>query len=206
MTFPRRLRRCLVLSALLPCVAANAASTAMPSLQQAQAAMDRMFDQAIADRPASDSSRLVAETFRPRLQALDSCAPAEAGDAVDCIATASAGINSRPQLLRLALVGGVWTLPDQRDVPVPAPPKDRVQALLRERIAVQAQQQADPTLRARYEQAAGTLQVQEVRSCDVASDRAVIECTVRAGDGNEQGEQSMAFVRVDGQWQNAPGD
>ena len=133
----------------------------MPSLQQAQAAMDRMFDQAIADRPASDSSRLVAETFRPRLQALDSCAPAEAGDAVDCIATASAGINSRPQLLRLALVAGVWTLPDQRDVPVPAPPKDRVQALLRERIAAQAQQQADPALRTRYAQAAGTLQVPE---------------------------------------------
>lgn len=178
----------------------------MPSLQQAQAAMDRMFDQAIADRPASDSSRLVAETFRPRLQALDSCAPAEAGDAVDCIATASAGINSRPQLLRLALVAGVWTLPDQRDVPVPAPPKDRVQALLRERIAAQAQQQADPALRTRYAQAAGTLQVQDVRNCDVASDRAVIECTVRAGDGSEHGEQSMAFVRVDGQWQNAPAD
>ncbi|MBN5051932.1 hypothetical protein JY456_16460 [Stenotrophomonas maltophilia] len=206
MALSRRLRRCLALSALLPCVAANAASTAMPSLQQAQAAMDRMFDQAIADRPASDSSRLVAETFRPRLQALDSCAPAEAGDAVDCIATASAGINSRPQLLRLALVAGVWTLPDQRDVPVPAPPKDRVQALLRERIAAQAQQQADPALRTRYAQAAGTLQVQDVRNCDVASDRAVIECTVRAGDGSEHGEQSMAFVRVDGQWQNAPAD
>ncbi|HED4877942.1 TPA: hypothetical protein R4K21_003775 [Stenotrophomonas maltophilia] len=206
MALSRRLRRCLALSALLPCVAANAASTAMPSLQQAQAAMDRMFDQAIADRPASDSSRLVAETFRPRLQALDSCAAAEAGDAVDCIATASAGINSRPQLLRLALVAGVWTLPDQRDVPVPAPPKDRVQALLRERIAGQAQQQTDPALRARYAQAASTLQVQDVRNCDVASDRAVIECTVRAGDGSEHGEQSMAFVRVDGQWQNAPAD
>ncbi|MCK6230412.1 hypothetical protein [Stenotrophomonas indicatrix] len=206
MTLSHRLRRCLALSALLPCAVASAGSATVPSLQQAQAAMDRMFDQAVADRPASDSSRLVAETFRPRLQTLDSCAPAEAGDAVDCIATASAGIESRPQLLRLALVDGVWSLPDQRNVPVPAPPRERVQALLRERIAGQAQQQADPALRARFEQAASTLQVQEVRNCEVASDRAAIECTVRAGDGSEHGEQSMAFVRVDGQWQNAPAD
>jgi len=171
--------------------------------------MDRMFDEAVADRPASGSSRLVAETFRPRLQTLDSCAPAEAGDAgdaVDCIATASAGIESRPQLLRLTLVDGVWTLPDQRNVPVPVPSRERVQALLRERIAGQAQQQAEPARRARFEQAASTLQVQDVRNCEVASDRAAIECSVRAGDGSEHGEQSMAFVRVDGQWQNAPAD
>src|SRR6185437_8089137 len=83
MMLSHRLRRCLALSALLPCAVASAGSAVVPSLQQAQAAMDGMFDHAIADRPASDSSRLVAETFRPRLQTLDSCAPAEAGDAVD---------------------------------------------------------------------------------------------------------------------------
>ncbi|MEG0185186.1 MAG: hypothetical protein RR704_17250 [Stenotrophomonas sp.] len=206
MTISRHLLRCLAVSALLPCAPGIAAPGALPSLQQAQAAMDHMFDEAIAERPASDSSRLVAESFRPRLQSLSSCAPAQAADTVDCIATASAGINTRPQLLRLARVDGAWTLPDQRNVPVPAPPADQVQVLLRARIATEAQQQTDPALRARFEQAASTLQVQQVKNCDVDGERAVIECTVRAGDGSEQGEQPMAFVRVDGQWQNAPAE
>ncbi len=192
------------LLALLSCTAAAADAPALPSLPQVQALMDQMFDEAIAERPASDTSRLLAETLRPRLDSLTSCAPAADSAAVDCIVTSSTGIHPRPQLLRLAWVGGEWTLPGQRDVPMPAPSVEQAQALLRARFAVLATQQIDAGERAAYEQAARISQVHAVRNCDLGREAAVFECTVRAGDGTHQGEQTMAFIRVDGQWQEAP--
>lgn len=198
----------LALALMLPCANAGAAQPALPSLQQAQAAMHAAFDAELAKRPASDSSRIVAEAFRPQLQALSSCAPAEAAPAggVDCIAMASAGPNARPQLLRFVVKSGQWQVSPRQDLPVPAPSQERVQALLRARIAAQAGSQTDPALRARYQDAARTLEVTQVRNCQLGEERAVIECTVHAGDGRERGEQPMAFVREDGQWQDASTD
>lgn len=200
-------RNAIALLALLSCTAAAAdapALPALPSLPQVQALMDQMFDEAIAERPASGTSRLLAETLRPGLESLTSCAPAADSAAVDCIVTSSTGIHPRPQLLRLAWVGGQWTLPDQRDVPMPAPSAEQAQALLRARFAALATQQTDAGERAAYEQAARITQVHAVRNCDLGREAAVFECTVRAGDGTHQGEQTVAFIRVDGQWQEAP--
>jgi len=197
-------RNAIALLALLSCTAAAADAPALPSLPQVQALMDQMFDEAIAERPASGTSRLLAETLRPRLDSLTSCAPAADSAAVDCIATSSTGIHPRPQLLRLAWVGGQWTLPDQRDVPMPAPSVEQAQALLRVRFAALATQQTDAGERSAYEQAARITQVHAVRNCDLGREAAVFECTVRAGDGTQQGEQTVAFIRVDGQWQEAP--
>jgi len=194
----------IALLALLSCTASAADAPALPALPQVQALMDQMFDEAIAERPASDTSRLLAETLRPRLESLTSCAPAADSAAVDCIATSSTGMHPRPQLLRLAWMGGQWTLPGQRDVPMPAPSVEQAQALLRARFAALATQQTDAGERAAYEQAARITRVHAVRNCGLGREAAVFECTVRAGDGTHQGEQTVAFIRVDGQWQEAP--
>ncbi|MCF7751850.1 hypothetical protein KQ945_13915 [Bacillus subtilis subsp. subtilis] len=185
---------------------AGATAPEAPTLQQAQAAMDHLFDQAIADRPASDSSRLVADAFRPRLQALSSCLPVAAAtvSTVDCIATAQAGPEAVHRLLRFSVVHDQWTLDyAQRSIPVPVPPTARVQVLLRATFSARLARETDPVLRADIAQAARTAEVFGVEDCEVGDDAPVIECTVSAGAGGERGQQTMTFTWEDGQWQNA---
>ncbi|WWW35024.1 hypothetical protein V8017_19390 [Stenotrophomonas rhizophila] len=103
-----RRTRFLLLPALLLALPVAHAAVSDPTLAQAQAAMDRLFDEAIADRPASDSSRLVAEAFRPRLQAVSGCLPVtDAGPpSMDCIVTAEDGGDAVHRLLRFSQVDG----------------------------------------------------------------------------------------------------
>lgn len=117
---------------------------------------------------------------------------------------AAADAPALPSLPQVQALMDQWTLPDQRDVPMPAPSVEQAQALLRARFAVLATQQTDAGERSAYEQAARITQVHAVRNCDLGREAAVFECTVRAGDGTHQGEQTVAFIRVDGQWQEAP--
>jgi hypothetical protein len=169
--------------------------------------MDALFDAAIADRPATDSSRMVAEAFRPRLLAVSSCMPLNgaAVPTVDCITTAQAGPEPVHRLLRFTHAQGHWTMPiDQRHLPVPVPPTDRVQVLLRGDFAARAAQDTDTTARADLLAAARTAEVVGVAACSVGDEAPVIECQVDATVANERGRQTMAFVWVDGQWQNAP--
>lgn len=208
MTRRRPALRHIALAALvlLP-LAASAAAPALPTLAQAQSAMDALFDAAIADRPATDSSRMVAEAFRPRLLAVSSCMPrtGAAVPTVDCITTAQAGPEPVHRLLRFTHAQGHWTMPiDQRHLPVPVPPTDRVQVLLRGDFAARAAQDADNTMRADLLAAARTAEVVGVEDCSVGDEAPVIECQVDATVANERGRQAMAFVWVDGQWQNAP--
>ncbi|WP_411851749.1 hypothetical protein ACLB90_04190 [Stenotrophomonas sp. LGBM10] len=203
---PTLRRIALTTLALLP-LAASAATPGIPTLAQAQSAMDALFDAALADRPATDSSRMVAEAFRPRLLALSSCMPhsGAAIPTVDCITTAQAGPEPVYRLLRFTHAEGHWTMPiEQRHLPVPVPPTDRVQVLLRETFIARAAQEADAGARADLAQAARTADVVGVDACDIGEDAPVIECQVSARVAGEQGRQPMAFIRVDGQWQNAP--
>lgn len=211
MTAHYRLLRCLALPAIALASAsavAAAAAPPAPTLQQAQAAMDRLFDQAIAERPASASSQLVAEAFRPRLLALSGCiAPADAGlQTIDCIATAQAGPEPVHRLLRFTHADGQWSLllaREQRNLPVPVPPVARVQVLLRESFAAQRAAEKDPQARAALEQSMRTATVLGVEQCEVGDAAPVIECRVSATAGDERGDLTMAFTWVDGQWQNA---
>lgn len=201
------LRRIALASlALLP-LAASAAAPAIPTLAQAQSALDALFDAAIADRPATDSSRMVADAFRPRLLGLSSCMPLDgaAAAAVDCITTAQAGPEPVYRLLRFVYTEQRWTMPvEQRRIPVPVPPQERVQVLLREAFIARAAQEADPAARAELAQAARTADVVAVHACDIGEDAPVIECEVDAIVASERGRQPMAFVWGDGQWHNAP--
>lgn len=192
----------------LPAVACAAppASAAAPTLAQAQTAMNQLFDAAIADRPASDSSRLVAEAFRPRLQALSGCLPVTGTElpSVDCIVTAQAGPEPVHRLLRFSQVQGQWALQyAQREVPVPVPPQARVQVLLRESFAARATREGDAAARAALEHSQHSAEVVQVGPCALGDDAPVIECQVSARSGDEQGDLRMAFTWVDGQWQNA---
>jgi hypothetical protein len=205
----RFLLRSTLPALLLALPVAHAAASPDPTLAQAQAAMDRLFDEAIADRPASDSSRLVAEAFRPRLQAVSGCLPVtDAGpSSMDCIVTAEDGGDAVHRLLRFSQVDGTWALlytQQQRQRPAPVPPTARVQVLLREGFAARLAREQDAGTRADLTLAMNNAEVLDVRNCAVGDDAPVIECTVRAGAGSERGEQTMAFAWRDGQWVNAP--
>lgn len=197
------------LPALLLALPVAHAAVSDPTLAQAQAAMDRLFDEAIADRPASDSSRLVAEAFRPRLQAVSGCLPVtDAGPpSMDCIVTAEDGGDAVHRLLRFSQVDGSWALlhtQQQRHRAEPVPPTARVQVLLREGFAARLAREQDAGTRADLTLAMNSAEVLDVRDCAVGDDAPVIECTVRAVAGSERGEQTMAFAWRDGQWVNAP--
>lgn len=199
------LRSALPVLALLA-APAIAATLAGPSLAQAQAAMDTMFDAAIADRPTSDSSRLVAEAFRPRLKALSSCLPVAGttSPTVDCIVTAQAGPEPVHRLLRFSLVQAQWTLAgEQRNLPVPVPPVARVQVLLREQFRQRLARSDHAQIRRELEYAAGAAEVLAVEDCEIGDEAPVIECEVTATAGDERGQQSMAFTVVNGAWENA---
>lgn len=205
----RFLLRSTLPALLLALPVAHAAASPDPTLAQAQAAMDRLFDEAIADRPASDSSRLVAEAFRPRLHAVSGCLPVtDAGPpSVDCIVTAKDGADALHRLLRFSQVDGTWALlhtQQQRQRPAPVPPTARVQVLLREGFAARLAREQDAGTRADLTLAMNNAEVLDVRNCAVGDDAPVIECTVSARAGGERGEQTVAFAWRDGQWVNAP--
>lgn len=196
--------RPLALALLLPAGTCLAQAPALPTLQQAQEAMDLAFAEQLAKRPRSDSSSLVALAFRPTLESLSSCAAGTTEGSATCIATGSAGMDSRAHLLHLAWVDGQWTLPDPRRLPTPAPSRDEVQPLLRAYLATVAARETDPEERARFVLAAREAQVLEVADCEVPHQRAVFECAVTARVGEEDGTETLAFIREDGQWHSAP--
>lgn len=207
MTRHHRALRCLALPAISLLSSTAVAAPATPSLAQAQTAMDRMFDDAIADRPASDSSRLVAAAFRPRLQALNSCIPLAdaATPTVDCIVTAQAGPEPVHRLLRFNRVQDQWALQaEQRGLPVPAPPLPRVRELLRASFAARMAAATDARTRTELERASRSAEVFKVEGCDVGDEAPVIECQVSAGVGTEHGQQRMAFTWARGRWESAP--
>lgn len=203
----RRLRRvALPALTLLSAPLAMAAAPPGPSLAQAQQAMDRLFDAAIAERPASDSSRLVAEAFRPRLQALSGCLPAAdaVAGSVDCIATAQAGAEAVHRLLRFRPEQAQWALGmDSRQLAVPVPPQARVQVLLQQLIAARAARAPDRQGRTAMLAAAREAAVFSVTGCAVGDEAPVIECQVDATVGGERGQETMAFTWVEGDWANA---
>lgn len=186
---------------------AGAATIAAPTVQQARATMDHQFDQDMAELPASDTSRMIAEALRPRLQALSSCvAPADTGgiDTFDCIASAEAGHKTVHLLLRFIHVDGQWTLaPQPRHLPAPVPPIARVQTLLREQLSARLARSDTPQKRVDLASAARTIEVLGVHNCKVGEAAPVIECLVGTVTGNAHSHQTMAFTWVAGQWQNA---
>lgn len=196
--------RPLALALLLPAGACLAQPPALPTLQQAQDAMDLAFAEQLGKRPRSASSSLVALAFRPTLESLSSCAAGATEGSATCIATGSAGMDSRNHLLHLAWVDGQWTLPDPRRLPMPAPSPDQVQPLLRAHLATVAARETDAGERERFVLAARDVQVLHVTDCEVAYRRAVFECAVTARVGNEEGTETLAFIREDGQWRTAP--
>lgn len=192
MTLSLSTLRPLALALLLPAGACLAQAPALPTLQQAQDAMDLAIAEQIAARPRSDSSSLVAMAFRPTLESLSSCV------------VGSAGMKSGARLLHLAWVDGQWTLPDPRRLPTPAPSREEVQPLLRAHLATVAARESDAEERARFMLAVRDAQVLEIADCEVPDERAVFECAVTAQVGDEQGTETLAFIREDGQWRSAP--
>jgi hypothetical protein len=192
---------------LMALPAAQAAGMPDPTVAQAQAAMDRLFEEAIAERPESPTRRLIADAFRPRLLALSGCLPAAdaAVPSVDCIGSAQAGPEVVHRLLRFSRVGEAWELQyAQRALPVPVPPLARVQVLLRERFAARLAREQDAGTRQELALAMREAEVFGVQDCAVGDDAPVIECDVSAGAGGERGHQTMAFAWRDGHWVNAP--
>lgn len=204
MTLSLSTLRPLALALLLPTAACLAQAPALPTLQQAQDAMDLAIAEQIAARPRSDSSSLVAMAFRPTLESLSSCAVGSTADTATCIVVGSAGMKSGARLLHLAWVDGQWTLPDPRRLPTPAPSREEVQPLLRAHLATVAARESDAEERARFMLAVRDAQVLEIADCEVPDERAVFECAVTAQVGDEQGTETLAFIREDGQWRSAP--
>lgn len=175
-----------------------------PTVPQAQAAVDRLFEATLAEQGGDDTTRMMMQAFRPRVQAFSGCFKAgeAAPGSIDCI-TSLQGPDTTHRLLRFDRAGRDWTVQPLRDVPAPVPSVARAQALFRERIAAHIAGEPDPARREMIVQASRTAEVLKVENCAISEDAPVIECAVTGTAAGERGTEQVAFAWVEGQWQNA---
>lgn len=193
------MRRLLLL--LLCCPPALATATAMPDLEQVQAAMAAQLETELQGKRAG--TLMAAAMFAPRLNALPWCAPASDG-AVDCSVGYQRGMDQRHRMMRLSPQGDGWRVETTR-LAAPEPPTHELAPQLQARIEDLIAEGSDASERAALRADFDGMRLTGLNGCELDQANGQLRCALRlAFDSGHDGQLTVGLQRVGDQWRLDP--